>query len=60
VGYQGEITFDSSKPDGAPRKLMDSSKLNALGWQPKIALEEGLKAAYADFLQNEARNTANA
>ena len=59
VGYQGEITFDATKPDGAPRKLMDSSKLNALGWRPKISLEEGLKAAYADFLQNEAVNAAN-
>jgi len=52
VGYQGEITFDATKPDGAPRKLMNSSKLNALGWRPRISLEEGLKAAYADFLQN--------
>lgn len=60
VGYQGEITFDASKPDGAPRKLMDSSKLNALGWRPKIALEEGLKAAYADFLKRKVQNNANA
>ncbi len=50
VGYQGEITFDSSKPDGAPRKLMDSSRLNALGWQPNILLEQGLELAYNDFL----------
>ena len=59
VGYRGEVTFDTSKPDGAPRKLMSSSKLNALGWHPKIKLEEGLKAAYEDFLQNEAVNAAN-
>ncbi|CAM8624572.1 WcaG Nucleoside-diphosphate-sugar epimerases [Burkholderiales bacterium] len=58
VGYQGEITLDATKPDGAPKKLMDSSKINALGWRPKISFEEGLKAAYADFLQNEALSAA--
>ena len=50
IGYQGQITFDTSKPDGTPRKLMDSSRLNALGWRAKIGLEEGLATAYADFL----------
>jgi GDP-L-fucose synthase len=50
VGYTGPIHTDPSKPDGTPRKLMDSARLNALGWQPKVGLEEGLKAAYADFL----------
>ncbi|MFN5254450.1 MAG: GDP-L-fucose synthase family protein [Limnohabitans sp.] len=50
VGYQGEITFDPSKPDGAPRKLMDSSRLNALGWRAQMGLEAGLNAAYQDFL----------
>jgi GDP-L-fucose synthase len=49
VGYQGEITFDPSKPDGTPRKLMDSSRLKAIGWQAKIGLEQGLQLAYADF-----------
>jgi len=52
VGYQGEITFDISKPDGAPRKLMDSSRLNALGWKAQVGLEAGLDAAYQDFLHN--------
>lgn len=52
VGYQGEITFDLSKPDGAPRKLMDSSRLNALGWKAQVGLEVGLDAAYQDFLYN--------
>jgi GDP-L-fucose synthase len=52
VGYQGEITFDPSKPDGAPRKLMDSSRLNALGWKTQVGLEAGLNAAYQDFLIN--------
>ena len=50
VGYKGRITYDSSKPDGTPRKLMDSSRLNALGWQASISLEEGLVSAYKDFL----------
>jgi len=49
VGYQGEINFDSSKPDGTPRKLMDSARLNSLGWQPKVGLVEGLSKAYQDF-----------
>jgi GDP-L-fucose synthase len=52
VGYQGEITFDTSKPDGAPRKLMDSSRLHALGWKAQVGLEAGLNAAYQDFLTN--------
>lgn len=54
VGYQGKIAFDSSKPDGTPRKLMDSSRINILGWQAKIGLKEGLERAYADFLSNAA------
>ncbi len=49
VGYPGVISFDTSKPDGSPRKLMDSSRLNALGWQAKIKLEQGLALAYASF-----------
>ena len=51
VGYQGKISFDVSKPDGSPRKWMDSSKLNQLGWKPLVNLELGLSQAYADFLQ---------
>jgi GDP-L-fucose synthase len=47
VGYQGKINFDTSKPDGAPRKCLDSSKLFALGWKPKIPLQKGLAAMYA-------------
>jgi GDP-L-fucose synthase len=49
VGYQGSISFDPSKPDGAPRKWMDSSKLNMLGWKATIALDQGLILAYQDF-----------
>jgi GDP-L-fucose synthase len=51
VGYQGKIALDSSKPDGAPRKWMDSSRLNKLGWKPRINLSEGLAHAYADMLK---------
>lgn len=50
VGYTGSIYTDPTKPDGTPRKLMDSTRLNALGWQAKVELEVGLKAAYDDFL----------
>jgi GDP-L-fucose synthase len=50
VGYTGQIEFDTSKPDGAPRKWMDSSRLNALGWQTKVDLHNGLAAAYQDFV----------
>lgn len=52
VGYQGQISFDTSKPDGPPQKLMDSSRLNALGWVATIGLQNGLQQAYADFLKN--------
>ena len=52
VDYTGEIKFDTSKPDGSPRKLMDSSKLVSLGWKPHINLEEGLVSAYQDFIKN--------
>lgn len=50
VGYQGALQFDTSKPDGTPRKLMDSTRLNALGWHAQVDLRAGLAAAYADFL----------
>ena len=51
IGYQGVICFDSSKPDGSPRKWMDSSKLNTLGWKPLVGLQEGLSNAYSDLLE---------
>lgn len=53
IGYKGNIEYDTSKPDGTPRKLMDSSRLRNLGWEPKIDLKEGLKSAYEDFLKME-------
>ncbi len=52
TGYRGEIVFDSSKPDGAPRKLLDVSRLFALGWRPRIQLEDGLKATYAWYVEH--------
>jgi len=54
VGYPGQIIFDSSHPDGMPRKLLDASRLTALGWRPKIPLREGLRQMYADFLVRNA------
>ncbi|WP_425466611.1 GDP-L-fucose synthase [Qipengyuania marisflavi] len=55
VGFTGRIDTDPSKPDGTPRKLMDSARLSAMGWAPRIALEDGLRDAYAAFLRSEAR-----
>ncbi|OFE11746.1 GDP-fucose synthetase [Pseudohongiella acticola] len=58
VGYRGRIEFDTSKPNGAPRKLMDSTRLNTLGWQASVGLAEGLAEAYHDFLSsNKASNS---
>lgn len=54
VGYGGDVAFDPSKPDGPPRKLMDSTRLNALGWLAQVGLEAGLKKTYEDFLKNHA------
>ena len=50
VGFRGEMAWDSSKPDGTPRKLLDISRLAALGWSPRVSLQDGLKNAYQDFL----------
>ena len=57
VGYKGTITFDTTKPDGTPRKLMDSSRLNNLGWQAQVPLKTGLTIAYQDFLKNHSALT---
>ncbi len=55
IGYEGAITFDPSKPDGTPRKLLDVSKLIKLGWSYKTELEDGIRVAYEDFLSHEDR-----
>lgn len=56
VGFQGEIRCDSTKPDGTPRKLLDVSRLNALGWRARTSLREGIELAYQAFLETEAAN----
>lgn len=53
VGYEGEIVFDETKPDGTPRKLMDVSRINSYGWKAKTTLKDGIKLAYEDFLVNK-------
>ena len=55
VGYEGEILWDTSKPNGTPRKLLDVSKARALGWEARTPLEEGIRLAYDDFLHNPMR-----
>ena len=57
VGYEGELTFDASKPDGTPRKLTDISKITSTGWAPRIAIEEGVSMAYQSFLDEQAAGT---
>ena len=59
IGYRGEIKFDTSKPDGTPRKLMDVSKLHSKGWKHTIELEDGIKLAYQDFLSHQAKLVSN-
>ena len=56
VGYEGEIIFNDSKPDGAPRKLVDVTKLTELGWKSKISLKDGLKMAYQSYLEKVSQN----
>ncbi len=56
VGFAGHIEWDRTKPDGTPRKLLDVSRLQALGWQPKTGLKEGIKIAYADFVAKQPTN----
>jgi GDP-L-fucose synthase len=55
VGFGGEIVWDPAKPDGMPRKLMDSSRLFAMGWRPQVDLETGIRLAYDDFLKRFAQ-----
>ena len=55
IGYNGDIMWDTSKPNGTPRKLLDVSKATKLGWKYKIELEEGIRLAYQDFLSKPVR-----
>ena len=50
LGFTGELVFDASRPDGTPQKLLDSSRMHALGWQPATSLNDGIRLTYADFL----------
>jgi GDP-L-fucose synthase len=52
VGYQGRIVYDASKPDGTPRRVMDVSRLRALGWSPRISLADGIAQTYRWFVEN--------
>ncbi|MBC7601604.1 MAG: GDP-L-fucose synthase [Ramlibacter sp.] len=60
VGYQGKIEFDTTRPDGAPRKLIDSARLHAQGWKPKVDLSRGLALAYADFVSSQSASASPA
>ena len=53
VGFEGELKFDTSKPDGTPRKLMDVSKLTNFGWKASITLEDGIKSVYNEIKDND-------
>jgi GDP-L-fucose synthase len=55
VGFKGDLAWDSTKPDGTPRKLLDVTKLNKLGWQPTIPLRDGIEQTYQWFLKNYAK-----
>jgi GDP-L-fucose synthase len=58
VGFEGELVFDASKPDGTPRKLLDVSRLTQMGWRATISLEEGIAATYRDFVESHGSTTA--
>jgi len=58
VGFEGRLVFDTSKPDGIPRKLLDSSRLSALGWRPRIGLREGIARAYAEFQSRDGKQAS--
>ena len=58
VGFEGRLVFDTSKPDGTPRKLIDSSRIQALGWKPRIGLDEGIASTYQWFLDVQASELA--
>jgi GDP-L-fucose synthase len=53
VGFEGDLVFDPEKPDGTPRKLLDVSRLHALGWRERISLAEGIRSAYSWYLEHQ-------
>jgi nucleoside-diphosphate-sugar epimerase len=55
VGFDGDVVFDTDRPDGAPQKLLDSTRLNSLGWRPQVGLEEGLQLAYVEYIADKDR-----
>jgi GDP-L-fucose synthase len=55
VNYKGELVFDTSRPDGTPRKLLDSSKLIGMGWRPRTSFREGLERTYSEFIAGNYR-----
>lgn len=59
IGFTGRFTYDAAKPDGMPRKLLDISRVSALGWQPRVSLREGIAAAYRDFVERAERRRAD-
>jgi len=56
VGFEGDFAFDASKPDGAPRKLLDSSKIRGMGWKPQIGLEEGIRQTYRWYREHHGKD----
>jgi len=54
VGFRGDLVFDATKPDGTPRKLLDTSRLTQIGWSPKITLRDGIRKTYEWYCQNSA------
>ena len=59
IGYKGKIVWDKDKPDGTPRKLLDTSRIRSLGWEPKVSLENGIKLAIEDFNKSTFENKFN-
>jgi len=53
IGFEGDVVFDTERPDGTPRKLLDSARLRATGWRPRVGLEDGIRLAYADFVRRD-------
>ena len=60
VGFTGQLSWDRSKPDGAPRKLLDSSRMHEFGWQPKVSMADGLRATYEWFFHDRELKRATA